>query len=148
MKNFSGGMKRRLEIARGLVHYPSVLFLDEPTTGLDPQTRKLLWEYLYKIKKERDMTIMMTTHYLEEAENCDRIAIIDNGKIIALDTPDKLKKKVGGEKKVVVGPTLDDVFINLTGREIRDESASDHEKMASWFKFVNYLFFGRHNPNQ
>lgn len=132
VKNFSGGMKRRLEIARGLLHYPSVLFLDEPTTGLDPQTRKLLWEYLYEIKKERDMTVMMTTHYLEEAENCDRIAIIDHGRIIALGTPERLKKEVGGqERRVVVGPTLDDVFIRLTGREIRDEEASDHEKMAS-----------------
>jgi ABC-2 type transport system ATP-binding protein len=95
VKNFSGGMKRRLEIARGLIHYPAVLFLDEPTLGLDPQTRVHLWDYILKLKSEKEMTIFMTTHYMNEAENCDRIAIIDHGRIIALDTPDNLKAKVG-----------------------------------------------------
>ncbi len=97
IKTFSGGMKRRLEIARGLIHYPKVLFLDEPTLGLDPQTRARLWEYILLLKRERKMTIFMTTHYMNEAEYCDRIAIIDRGKIVALDTPANLKKMVGGD---------------------------------------------------
>jgi ABC-2 type transport system ATP-binding protein len=183
VKNFSGGMKRRLEIARGLIHYPAVLFLDEPTLGLDPQTRAHLWSYILKLKREKEMTIFMTTHYMNEAENCDRIAIIDHGKIIALDTPDNLKAKVRGDvismksndklslKKeleeryrvevkekdstlrieVANGdqflprlfneltakidaielrkPTLDDVFLNFTGHAIREEAASDKDRM-------------------
>lgn len=94
---FSGGMKRRLEIARGLIHYPAVLFLDEPTLGLDPQTRANIWDYILKLKREKEMTIFMTTHYMNEAEYCDRIGIIDNGKIVALDTPANLKKMLGGD---------------------------------------------------
>ena len=183
VKTFSGGMKRRLEIARGLIHYPQVMFLDEPTIGLDPQTRFNIWEYVLRLKKEKDMTIFMTTHYLAEAEYCDRIAIIDQGKIVALDTPVNLKKMVGGdiitimaantEKlkqeietkfgaavkvednklkiKVADGdkflaklfneleekiqsvelrkPTLDDVFLNLTGKKIREEEASGKDEM-------------------
>lgn len=97
IKNFSGGMKRRLEIARGLIHYPAVLFLDEPTLGLDPQTRTHLWSYILKLKQEKKMTIFMTTHYMNEAENCDRIAIIDYGKIVVCDTPNNLKSQVGGD---------------------------------------------------
>lgn len=89
----SGGMKRRVEIARGLIHYPKVLFLDEPTTGLDPQTRAHIWEYLLKLQKERNITIFLTTHYMEEAEICNKIAIIDNGVIVAHDTPYALKKE-------------------------------------------------------
>lgn len=89
----SGGMKRRVEIARGLIHYPKVLFLDEPTTGLDPHTRAHIWEYIVKLQKERNITIFLTTHYMEEAEICDKIAIIDGGKIVAHDTPYVLKKK-------------------------------------------------------
>jgi len=89
----SGGMKRRVEIARGLIHYPKVLFLDEPTTGLDPQTRAHIWEYLLKLQKERNITIFLTTHYMEEAEICNKIAIIDNGTIVAHDTPYALKKE-------------------------------------------------------
>lgn len=89
----SGGMKRRVEIARGLIHYPKVLFLDEPTTGLDPHTRAHIWEYIVKLQKERNITIFLTTHYMEEAEICDKIAIIDGGKIVAHDTPYLLKKK-------------------------------------------------------
>ncbi|MCY6482921.1 ATP-binding cassette domain-containing protein [Clostridium aestuarii] len=92
VSSFSGGMKRRLEIARGLMHYPKVLFLDEPTTGLDPQTRVHMWEYLLKLKEEHNMTIFLTTHYMDEAEICDNIAVIDNGKIVAYGTPMKLKE--------------------------------------------------------
>ncbi len=183
IKNFSGGMKRRLEIARGLIHYPTVLFLDEPTIGLDPQTRAHLWDYILGLKREREMTIFMTTHYMNEAEYCDRIAIIDHGKIVALDTPTNLKKQVGGDiirmtsgqkdnLKMELGekyrqeikeedgtlqievpdgekflprlfselktpidsvelrrPTLDDVFLKITGRAIRAEEASGKDQM-------------------
>jgi ABC-2 type transport system ATP-binding protein len=177
VETFSGGMRRRLEIARGLLHYPKVFFLDEPTVGLDPQTRNYIWDYIHDLKKKEDITIFLTTHYMEEAEHCDRIAIIDYGKIVALDTPENLKDLIGGdvieiktvddakaeeelEKKFNINimherncicfkvekgekfipnfirdfgvqiesielhrPTLDDVFIQLTGREIREESA-------------------------
>lgn len=106
VKYFSGGMKRRLEIARGLIHYPQVLFLDEPTIGLDPQTRKHIWDYILKLKTEQKMTIILTTHYMEEAEEiCDRIAIMDHGKIIALDTPRGLRSMIGGESIVIYTPT-------------------------------------------
>ncbi len=178
VKTFSGGMKRRLEIARGLIHYPRVLFLDEPTVGLDPQTRNRIWTYIHHLRGRENLTIFMTTHYMDEAEHCDRIAIIDHGRIVTLDTPDNLKKMVGGDvitlvtqdlKEVkglieerfglpvqqpgdylqleVAGgesfipvlagelrgriqsislhkPTLDDVFLKLTGRDIREETAS------------------------
>ena len=193
VKTFSGGMKRRLEIARGLIHYPQVLFLDEPTLGLDPQTRAHLWDYILKLKNEENMTIFMTTHYMQEAENCDRIAVIDYGKIVVLDTPANLKKLVGGDVikirsqqnellklelekryrqeikkengviqlKVVDGekflpqlfnelntkidsielrkPTLDDVFLHLTGRAIRKEDASAKDMMRQRIKM-------RHGP--
>lgn len=183
VKTFSGGMKRRLEIARGLIHYPQVLFLDEPTLGLDPQSRVNIWDYILKIKKEHQTTIFMSTHYMEEAEYCDRIAIIDYGKIVALDTPSNLKKMIGGDimriksreknklkkeleikyklkvkeinnilqtevfdgekflprllqaikikiKSVELRkPTLDDVFLSLTGRKIREEEASTTDRM-------------------
>ena len=174
VKRFSGGMKRRLEIGRGLLHRPKVLFLDEPTLGLDPQTRSHVWEFIKRLKKDEGNTIFMTTHYMEEAEVCDRIAIIDNGKIIACSTPAGLKMSLkgdticmkttddlaaegeirerlglkavrteagvslfveSGEKFIprlfdalsteilsvsLKKPSLEDVFINLTGREIRD----------------------------
>lgn len=97
VKKFSGGMKRRLEVARGLIHKPRILFLDEPTLGLDPQTRANLWEFIVELPRKHNVTIFMTTHYMEEAEVCDRIAIIDNGKIITTGTPDELKKTVGGD---------------------------------------------------
>jgi ABC-2 type transport system ATP-binding protein len=98
VKTFSGGMRRRLEIARGLLHHPAVLFLDEPTLGLDPQTRNLLWQYIAKLSKDHGITIILTTHYMEEADRlCNRIAIIDHGKIIALDTPANLKDGMGGD---------------------------------------------------
>ncbi len=173
---YSGGMRRRLEVARGLVHYPTVLFLDEPTIGLDPQSRKHLWNYVLDLAKKENITIFLTTHYLDEAEHCDRIAIIDHGKIIALDTPDGLKRSTGGDvltlhtaddskaarllktklkldphevagggihvavrngdaaipkilkalpmtvdSVTLTRPTLDDVFIEMTGRQLRDE---------------------------
>ncbi len=176
-RTFSGGMKRRLEIARGLVHRPDILFLDEPTTGLDPQTRARTWEVLRDLRKTYGTTLFLTTHYMDEAENCDRIAIVDHGLIVALDTPAALKQRVGkdlvaartaqpealarlltekyglasmpaeggltflveaGDAFIVKlltsdrpplegisvrRPTLDDVFLSLTGRQIRAEGA-------------------------
>lgn len=185
VRTFSGGMKRRLEIIRGLLHAPKVLFLDEPTLGLDPQTRNRIWDYLHALRRTKSITFFLTTHYMDEAENCDRIAIIDYGKIIALDTPDNLKRMVkgdivtirtedddlarkeliekyhvdvqsdasglhfemaDGEKFIphlvknadtpitaisVRRPTLDDVFLKLTGREIRAESATERDHLRS-----------------
>ena len=179
-RTFSGGMKRRLEIARGLVHRPEILFLDEPTTGLDPQTRARTWEVLRDLRKKYGTTLFLTTHYMDEAENCDRIAIVDHGRIVALDTPAALKAAVGkdlvsartadpgglaallqdkygvastpsegGLTFLVEGgdafivkllttdrpaldgisvrrPTLDDVFLSLTGRQIRAEAAESN----------------------
>ncbi len=98
VSTFSGGMKRRLEIARGLLHAPHVLFLDEPTVGLDPQTRSSIWAYINDLKRREDITIFLTTHYMDEAEHCDRIAIIDHGKIVAIDTPEALKASVGKDR--------------------------------------------------
>jgi ABC-2 type transport system ATP-binding protein len=98
VNKYSGGMKRRLEIARGLIHHPKVLFLDEPTLGLDPQTRLHIWEYIEKLNKEKKITMILTTHYMDEADQlCDRIAIIDHGLVVALDTPRNLKASVGGD---------------------------------------------------
>jgi len=98
VNTFSGGMKRRLEIARGLLHSPRVLFLDEPTVGLDPQTRSSIWSYIRELKAREDITIFLTTHYMDEAENCERIAIMDHGQIIVLDTPEALKASVGKDR--------------------------------------------------
>jgi ABC-2 type transport system ATP-binding protein len=95
---FSGGMRRRLEIARGLMHSPRVLFLDEPTIGLDPQTRSSIWRYIAELRRSEDITIFMTTHYMDEAEFCDRIAIMDSGEIVAIDTPAALKAGVGADR--------------------------------------------------
>lgn len=185
VKTFSGGMKRRLEIARGLLHYPRVLFLDEPTLGLDPQTRRRIWEYITDLKKREGITVFLTTHYMEEAGNADRIAIIDYGVIVALDTPDALKGRVGGDvvrlktvdndkalaeikeafsiASTLAGnglvfevpkgdefiprlvsrlgtrilsislsrPALDDVFLKLTGHEIRDQELDSMGVMKS-----------------
>jgi ABC-2 type transport system ATP-binding protein len=187
VKNFSGGMKRRLEIARGLLHYPRVLFLDEPTLGLDPQTRNTIWDFITSLRKKEAITIFMTTHYMEEAENCDRIAIIDHGRIIALDTPANLKQRVRGDMiHLVTGdnkraiediqrifritareensglvletekgdefiprlirslpvqilsvslkkPTLNDVFLKLTGRTIRDDVLNNDKEVTREF---------------
>lgn len=114
LKEFSGGMKRRLEIARGLIHHPDVLFLDEPTLGLDPQTRNYIWEYIDMLATEEGMTIFFTTHYMEEAErNADRIAIIDNGKIIATGSPAALMSDTDTDN-------LEDAFLKLTGKAIRE----------------------------
>jgi ABC-2 type transport system ATP-binding protein len=181
VRTFSGGMKRRLEIARGLLHHPKVLFLDEPTVGLDPQTRNAIWEHVRRLRDEVGITVFMTTHYMDEAENCDRIAIIDHGKIQALDTPVALKRRIGGDKVIVTGdealqhdiaarygvvvqqvgeelhfqvphgaefvprvvidfnsrirsilvkqPSLDDVFLQLTGRVIREEEGTTLDRM-------------------
>ena len=105
VKTFSGGMRRRLEIARGLLHHPSVLFLDEPTLGLDPQTRNHLWNYIAMLAKEKGITIILTTHYMDEADRlCNRVAIIDHGKIIAIDTPNNLKDGLGGDLVTIRSP--------------------------------------------
>ena len=125
VKNFSGGMKRRLEIARGLLHHPKVLFLDEPTLGLDPQTRKHIWSYIVNLNKKEGITIFFTTHYIEEAGKiAERIAVINQGKIIIQGTPKELMKETGTT-------LLEDAFIKLTGHNIRNEQASstDHMRM-------------------
>jgi len=110
VKTFSGGMKRRLEIARGLLHHPPIIFLDEPTLGLDPQTRQYIWQYIERLRKEMGTTFVLTTHYMEEADRlCDRIGIIDHGKIVALGTPKELKDFLGGDTVVLqmANPPLD-----------------------------------------
>ncbi|MCI0468948.1 MAG: ATP-binding cassette domain-containing protein [Nitrospirae bacterium] len=183
VKRFSGGMKRRLEVARAIIHQPDVIFLDEPTIGLDPQSRTNLWEFIAELPQTRKVTIFMTTHYMEEAEICDKIAIIDKGRIIAQGSPDELKKMIGGdviylktkdnaasidkiknimsidaEEKdgeifisVLKGdaciprlinaltdsvvsvrlqrPTLNDVFLKLTGKAIRQEAVSGGDEL-------------------
>lgn len=186
VKTFSGGMKRRLEVARGLLHEPQTLFLDEPTVGLDPQTRRSVWEYVLRLRETTGLTIFMTTHYMEEAEYCDRIGIIDHGRIVALDTPAALKRLVGQERVhittadneralaeispkhsvsqegdllivegengqtlaaslirhltladievhsvTVTAPSLEDVFVRLTGREIREETVGTRERIGA-----------------
>jgi ABC-2 type transport system ATP-binding protein len=185
VRTFSGGMKRRLEIARGLLHHPKVLFLDEPTIGLDPQTRRHIWDYLLRLREAEDLTIFLTTQYLDEAEFANRIAIIDTGSIVALDTPDGLKRSIGGDLitfstpdttagiaavkdrygiealerdgsirfHVAQGdsflpefvrsfpqpiqtvslsrPSLDDVFLTLTGREIRDAELDAKQQLLA-----------------
>ncbi len=125
VKTFSGGMKRRLEIARGLLHHPKILFLDEPTIGLDPQTRNHMWQYIKKLNKDEGMTVFLTTHYMEEADKvADRIAIIDHGKIIAEGTSSALKAKTKSK-------TLEDAFLSLTGSTIREEQASGVDHLRS-----------------
>jgi ABC-2 type transport system ATP-binding protein len=121
VKTFSGGMKRRLEIARGLLHHPKVLFLDEPTIGLDPQTRNHLWNYIYNLNKEENVTIFFTTHHMEEVQRmAQKIAIIDHGKLIESGTPDEIRTKAGTKD-------LEEAFIKLTGKQIREEK-SDFSK--------------------
>lgn len=118
VKTFSGGMKRRLEIARGLLHHPTVLFLDEPTIGLDPQTRNHIWTYINELNKKEGVTIFFTTHHMEEVERiAKRVAIIDHGKILIDGTIEEIIKKAGKE-------SLEDAFISLTGSTIRDEKAN------------------------
>ena len=116
VKKYSGGMRRRLEIARGILHKPKILFLDEPTLGLDPRSRESMWKYIQRLVQEEKITIILTTHYMEEADIlCDRIAIIDRGKIIALDTPSKLKEIVGGGDiiKLRLGDNKEDIDMLL-----------------------------------
>ncbi len=126
VKTFSGGMKRRLEIARGLIHHPTILFLDEPTIGLDPQTRNHIWQYLLELNRDEKMTIFFSTHYMEEADrSAQRIAVIDQGKIVASGTPQSLKD----ETKTA---TLEDAFLSLTGKEIREEAAAAGGHMRAW----------------
>ncbi len=121
VKTFSGGMKRRLEIARGLIHHPKVLFLDEPTVGLDAQTRHLLWNYVGQLAKEKDMTIVFTTHYLEEAENnARRIAIVDHGKLLTIGSTAELKRKTKTK-------SLEQAYLALTGKDMRDEAVNPNE---------------------
>lgn len=122
VKKFSGGMKRRLEVARGLIHRPKVLFLDEPTLGLDPQSRTNLWEFITELPKRHNVTIFMTTHYMEEAEVCDNIAIIDNGKIIARGSPEELKKIIGGD--VIYLKTKDNIKARDEIKQVLDIDAS------------------------
>jgi ABC-2 type transport system ATP-binding protein len=118
VKNFSGGMKRRLEIARGLLHHPKVLFLDEPTIGLDPQTRNHIWTYIKELNKKENVTIFLTTHHMEEVERmASRLAIIDHGKVIASGSIEDIKKEAGTTN-------LEDAFITLTGKQIRKEEAN------------------------
>jgi ABC-2 type transport system ATP-binding protein len=129
VKLFSGGMKRRLEIARGLLHHPNILFLDEPTLGLDPQTRNLIWNYIRELNRTKGVTVFFTTHYMEEADRvAQRIAIIDHGRIVVQGTPDELKNRTKTT-------TLEDAFIALTGRDIREEESSDLERMRMHMKF-------------
>ncbi len=116
VSTFSGGMRRRLEIARGLMHSPRVLFLDEPTIGLDPQTRRSIWEYIRELKEREEITIFMTTHYMDEAEWCDRIAIMDHGEIVALDAPETLKEQVGTDRVTIHTDDDDAAIVALAER--------------------------------
>ena len=146
---YSGGMKRRLEIARGLLHAPHVLFLDEPTVGLDPQTRASIWEYINELKRREDITIFLTTHYMDEAEHCDRIAIIDHGQIVAIDTPEALKASVGKDR-VQIHTADDEAAIADLAREFGIDAAM-HEgavtfSVASGEQFVPRLFGGLSVP--
>jgi ABC-2 type transport system ATP-binding protein len=130
VKQFSGGMKRRLEIARCLLHTPKIIFLDEPTLGLDPQTRHQLWNQVRKLNSEEGVTVFLTTHYMEEAEKvAHRIAVIDHGQIVALGTLDELKQKTNAE-------TLEQAFLALTGSTIREESASSKDRMRTVARLI------------
>jgi ABC-2 type transport system ATP-binding protein len=140
---YSGGMRRRLEIARGMMHSPRVLFLDEPTIGLDPQTRRSIWNYIRELKEREEITIFMTTHYMDEAEWCDRIAIMDHGKIVALDAPEKLKASVGKDR-VMIHTDNDDAAIaaiaDLFGIEAWMAEGSVTFGVARGEEFVPRLF--------
>ena len=143
VSTYSGGMKRRLEIARGLLHAPRVLFLDEPTVGLDPQTRSSIWRYINDLRQREDITIFMTTHYMDEAEFCDRIAIMDHGKIVVMDTPEALKASVGKDRVQI--KTDDDEAARVALLERFDLAASIAEgqltfAVAAGEAFVPRLF--------
>jgi ABC-2 type transport system ATP-binding protein len=143
VSTFSGGMQRRLEIARGLLHAPHVLFLDEPTVGLDPQTRSSIWTYINQLKQREDITIFLTTHYMDEAEHCDRIAIIDHGRIVAIDTPEALKASVGKDRVQI--HTADDQAAIAALAETFGIEAGMHEgavtfSVAAGEQFVPRLF--------
>jgi ABC-2 type transport system ATP-binding protein len=140
---FSGGMRRRLEIARGFLHSPRVLFLDEPTIGLDPQTRSSIWRYIAQLQEREEITIFMTTHYMDEAEFCDRIAIMDQGKIVVLDTPEALKAQVGADR-VRIQTDDDDAAIAVLAEHF-DLEATMSEGAVTFFvpsgeEFVPRLF--------
>lgn len=123
VKEFSGGMRRRLEIARGLLHHPKIIFLDEPTQGLDPQTRNKIWDYVKKLNEKEKITVFFTTHYMEEAQKvAQRISIIDHGKIIETGTTEELKEKTKTE-------TLEEAFLELTGRDLRKEESNNMDAM-------------------
>ncbi len=123
VKHYSGGMKRRLEIARGLLHHPRVLFLDEPTQGLDPQTRNSIWEYIKGLNRTETITVFFTTHYMEEADRvAEEVAIIDHGRIVAQGTPEALKQQTSGA-------TLEDAFLALTGHALREEEATAVDRL-------------------
>lgn len=143
VKDFSGGMRRRLEIARGLLHAPEVLFLDEPTIGLDPQTRAAIWEYIAKLRSEQDITIFVTTHYMDEAEHCDRIAIIDDGAVAVVDTPEALRSAVGADRVQISAG--DDAAAITQLRERLGVEASVHDQLVTFSvadgaQFVPRLF--------
>jgi len=145
VQTYSGGMRRRLEIARGLLHSPKVLFLDEPTIGLDPQTRASIWEYIRALHRSEEITVFVTTHYMDEAEHCDRIAIMNEGRIVALDTPERLKAAVGKDRVQIT--TDDDPAAIRALREHFDLDAAVHEGVVSFAvidgaAFVPRLFAG------
>src|SRR6478736_2889278 len=128
VKQFSGGMKRRLEIARGFLHTPKILFLDEPTLGLDPQSRNQLWTHVKHLNQTEGVTVFLTTHYMDEADRvAQRIAIIDHGKIVAQGTPQELKQQTGKD-------SLEEAFLALTGSTIRDEAATSADQMRQMAK--------------
>jgi ABC-2 type transport system ATP-binding protein len=128
VKTFSGGMKRRLEIARGFLHTPRILFLDEPTLGLDPQSRNQLWTYVRQLNETEKVTVFLTTHYMDEADRvAQRIAIIDHGRIVAQGSPQELRQQTGTE-------SLEQAFLALTGSSIRDETAGASDQMRQFMK--------------
>jgi ABC-2 type transport system ATP-binding protein len=146
---YSGGMRRRLEIARGLLHSPRVLFLDEPTVGLDPQTRASIWSYLHELRDREDITIFLTTHYMDEAEHCDRIAIVDHGRIVAEDTPEALKASVGTDRVAI--ETDDDEAVIGRLRAAFGIEAARHDGVVTFSvrdgeRFVPTLFTELHLP--
>ncbi len=130
VRKYSGGMRRRLEIARGLLHTPTVLFLDEPTIGLDPQTRAAIWDYIRALRATEEVTVFLTTHYMEEAEYCDRIAIIDNGEIVAVDTPEALKAAIGADRVQIA--TSDDAAAVAQLSERLEVEAAMHDGMVTF----------------